>query len=212
MPDDSLRRTRARLGRGWRSLRRSVLARRRLLAAALTAVAVAAGMRVVEPPPPHTVPVPVARHDLTAGAVLDADDVRIAAYSPGTAPGGLVPDWVGRTLASPLRQGEPLTDVRLAGPSLVDGRPGLVAVPVRLPDAGTVALLAAGDRIDLVAADPRAGAARTVLVDAPVLAVPARADTDPVPGRLVVLGVPAEMVPGLAGAGVGGVLSFAFTG
>lgn len=193
-------------------MRRSVLARRRLLAATLTAVAVAAGLQVVEPPPPPTVPVPVARHDLTAGAVLTADDVRVAAYSPGTAPGGLVPDWLGRTLASPLRQGEPLTDVRLAGPSLVAGRPGLVAVPVRLPDAGTVALLAAGDRIDLVSTDPRAGEAHTVLVDSPVLAVPTRADTDPVPGRLVVLGVPPTRVPMLAEAGVGGVLSYAFRG
>ena len=59
-------------------------------------------------------------------------------------------------LAGPVRAGEPLTDVRLVGASLAAAYPGAVAVPVRLPDAGMAALLRVGDRIDLVAADPRA--------------------------------------------------------
>ena len=49
--------------------------------------------------------------------------------------------------------------MRLVGPALTAGYAGLVAVPVRLPDAGTVDLLEVGDRVDLVAADPQAAAA-----------------------------------------------------
>ena len=68
-------------------------------------------------------------------------------------------DPVGEVLAAPLRAGEPVTDVRLVGARADDGQPGLVAVPVRLPDPGMVALLDVGDRIDVVATDPQEGGA-----------------------------------------------------
>ena len=51
----------------------------------------------------------------------------------------------------------------------------------------------AGDRVDLIAADPQGGPATTVTRDALVLALPpppADAAADGLPGRLVVLGVP----------------------
>src|SRR3954452_19155694 len=116
-----------------RPLRRAVLARRRVLAAALAAVAVAAGVQAARPQPPTRAAVLVAAHDLPAGTLLTAHDVRRAAYAPGSVPSGLADAPVGRTLAAPLRAGEPVTDVRLVGPALTDGYPGLVAVPVRLP-------------------------------------------------------------------------------
>lgn len=190
-----------------------MLARRRLLAATLMGVAAAAGLRAVSAPPPETVPVLVARHDLAAGTLLSRTDVVTAQFAPGTAPAGLAADPLGRSLAAPLRSGEPVTDVRLVGPGLAEGHPGLVAVPLRLPDPGAVGLLRAGDRIDLLATDPRGRTARLLVPGALVLAVPA-ADGDLVGGvtggRLVVLGVPEYSREELAGAAVQDFLSFSF--
>ena len=87
-------------------------------------------------------------------------------------PDGLARAAVGRTLAAPLRRGEPVTDVRLVGPELTDGTPGLTAVPVRLPDAAMVALLEVGDLIDLIATDPQGSGATVVAAGVPVLAIP----------------------------------------
>src|SRR4051794_23064350 len=98
-----------------RPVRRAVLARRRLLAAALTAVAVASGIRAVAAPPAAAVPVRVAARDLPAGMVLAAGDLRTTGFAPASVPDGLSVDAVGRTLAAPLRAGEPVTDVRLVG-------------------------------------------------------------------------------------------------
>lgn len=196
-----------------RRLRRAVLRRRRLLAALLTAVAVAAGLHAVAAPPPATVTVVVAARDLPAGAVLGAADLDRVDFAPGSVPDDLAGDPVGRTLAAPLRRGEPVTAVRLVGPSLTDGSPGLVATPVRLPDPGMVGLLEVGDRIDLVAADPQTGGAQLVAADLPVLALP-RDDSDAtsgLPGRLVVVGAPDEDVGPIAAAAVRTVVTFTWS-
>lgn len=190
-----------------------MLARRRLLAALLAGVAVAAGLQATAAPPPPTVPVRVAARDLPAGTVLAASDLTSAAYAPGTAPAALADDAVGRTLAAPLRSGEPVTDVRLVGPALTEGHPGLVAVPVRLPDAGMAALLRVGDVIDLVAADPQGGEPALVAAGVPVLALPGEpADAGPTAlgGRLVVVGARPDAVPLIADAAVRLFLTYAF--
>src|SRR4051794_36222767 len=127
---------RDRIASTFRPVRRAVLARRRLLAAALTAIAVAAGVHAVAAPPPAEISVLVAARDLPAGTVLTPGDLTSAAFAPGSVPAGLAPDASGRTLAAPMRAGEPVTDVRLVGPELTEGYPGLAAIPVRLPDAG----------------------------------------------------------------------------
>jgi Flp pilus assembly protein CpaB len=166
------------------------------------------------PPPPQTVPVLVARHDLGAGVVLGHADVRTATYAPGSQPEGLAEDVLGRTLAAPLRAGEPITDVRLVAPALAAGYPGQVAVPVRVPDPGAVGLLAAGDRIDVYTTAPRAREARLVVPGVSVIAVPAAAapaETGALTGRIVVLGVPPDAVAALVHASVGEFLSFAFS-
>jgi Flp pilus assembly protein CpaB len=160
------------------------------------------------------VPVLVARNDLPAGAVLAGSDLVTAAFAPGTQPSAVAETWVGRTLAAPLRRGEPVTDVRLVGPSLTDGYPGLVAAPVRLPDPGAVALLSVGDRVDLYAAHPRSGAARLLVPRAMVLALPAPEPADTasgaLTGRLVVLGVDETDVGVIADAAVQDFLTFSF--
>lgn len=204
-----------RLAAPLRSVRRAVLARRRLLAALLTAVAVAAGLQAATAPPPAEVPVLVATRDLPSGTVLGADDLRTTGFAPGSVPSGAVEVAAGRTLAAPLRVGEPVTDVRLVGPALTEGYPGLAAVPVRLPDAGVADLLTVGDRVDLVATDPQGGSASIVASDAPVLALPADdggAGTTGLGGRLVVLGVPPSGVPLVAEASARTFLSVAFGG
>ena len=106
---------RDRLTRPLRAVRRAVLVRRRLLAALLTAVAVAAGLHAAAAPPPPSVRVLTAARDLPAGAVLSAADLAEREFAPDSVPAGLADDAVGRTLASPLRGGEPVTDVRLVG-------------------------------------------------------------------------------------------------
>lgn len=198
-----------------RPVRRAVLARRRLLAALLTAVAVATGVHAATAPPPPEVRVRVAAHDLASGAVLSDDDLRTVGLPPDSVPDGMVPDPAGRTLAAPLRAGEPVTDVRLVGPALTDGYPGLAAVPVRLPDAAVADLLAVGDRVDLVSADPQGGGATVVASDVPVLSLPPRdgeVGATGLSGRLVVIGAPPGDVARIADASVRTFLTVAFGG
>lgn len=199
-----------------RPVRRAVLARRRLLAALLAAIAVATGLRAATAAPPPTVAVLVAARDLPAGTPLEQDDLRTAEFAPGSVPGGVVATPTGRTLAAPLRAGEPVTDVRLVGPALTDGYPGLVAVPVRLPDAGVAALLAVGDRVDLVSVDPQGGDVEVVATAVPVLALPADDGASAVVtggglgGRLVVVGAGAADAARIADASVRTFLTVTF--
>ncbi len=197
-----------------RAVRRTVLARRRLLAALFTAGAVAAGLQVVAGPPPPTVVVTTAARDLPAGTVLGIDDVRRADVPPDTVPVGAVDDATGLTLAAPLRAGEPVTDVRLVGADLASAHPDLAAMPVRLPDPGSAALLEAGDRIDLVATDPQAGGSRVVAYDALVLAIPGGSrDAEPaaISGSVVLLAIDPSAVPTVSEAAARLFLSYAFS-
>ncbi|HEY3528201.1 MAG TPA: SAF domain-containing protein [Nocardioides sp.] len=194
-----------------RAVRRTVLARRRPLAAGCAAVAVLAGVHAVRPPAPRAVAVTVAAHDLPSGTVLRAEDLVVRKLPADSAPVGSQADAIGRTLAAPVRRGEPVTDVRLVAPSLIDGYPGRVALPVRIADADAVALLRAGDHVDLVVADPRRGSASYVAVDVPVLALPAPSDHDAgtpgLTGRLVVVAALPSDVDRIAGAAATDLLS-----
>ena len=165
----------------------------------------------------------VAAHDLQAGRRLTDQDVRSAqlptaavpahALTPGTSVNGRAP-------AGPVRSGEPLTDVRLLGPALLDelsrqdGRV-LVAAPVRIGDVAAVGLLQAGDTVDVLAAgsspeesgpvadtdpQPSAGPARIVAAGARVLAVPTAETTDPTGGALIVVAVPPATAADVASA------------
>jgi Flp pilus assembly protein CpaB len=196
-----------------RAVRRTVLARRRPLAALCAGVAVLAGVQAVRPAGGATVAVPVAAHDLASGAVLSAGDLSTRRLPVGSAPDGLETHAVGRTLAGPMRRGEPVTDARVVTPALVAGYPGRVALPVRIADADVVGLLRVGDHVDLVAADPRSGTASYVAVDVPVVALP---DPDEqriglsaggVAGRLVVVAAVPSDVDGIAGAAATDLLS-----
>jgi len=207
------------LARVWIRVRRAVLLRRRLLAALCLGLAVLAGLRTVAAPPAPTEPVLVAARDLPAGAVLAVADLRVARFADGTGPeAGLTREQAaGRTLAAPVAAGEPVTGVRLVAPGLLDGYPGLVAVPVRIPDPDTVALLRVGDRIDLLATDPGGGGTVLVAGQVPVLALPqdqedSTSTTNSVAGRLVVIGTTAEMSEMVADASVRRFLTVIWSG
>lgn len=203
---------RVRVDRARTKMRRAVLRRRRLLSALCAAGAVLTALRVVAPPPPATVSVLTVARDLPSGVVLESDDLVAVDFAEGTAPTGraTLDQALGRTLASPMRRGEPVTDVRLVRGSLLAGYPGMVAVPVRIPDAAAVSLLAVGDRVDILVADPRGrSTAEVSMADAPVVALPEMrgAGSESLPGALVVVGAPPDQAKSLAADAVRGFLS-----
>jgi Flp pilus assembly protein CpaB len=209
----------SRPARALRALRRAVSLHRRLLAAGLAAAAAAVGLGVAAPSPPVTEAVVVAERDLPGGAVLRARDLQVRRFTAGTAPAGSAETpagLLGRVLAAPLRTGEPVTDVRVVGPGLVRGYgPGLVAAPVRIADADSVALVRVGDRVDVLAPDPRGQYPPALAVaDAPVIAVPRLADevAAGASGALVVLAVTSSQAQGLAQHAVLGPLVLALRG
>jgi Flp pilus assembly protein CpaB len=212
-PREPDRSRRTRLHDGLTTARRAVLRRRRLLAAACAAAAVGAALHATAPPPPPTVEILVASRDLPAGTALEADDVELRAVEPGQVPAGaLTAGRTGARLASPLRAGEPVTDVRLVGPDLTHGGDGLVALPVRLSDAGQAALLTVGDEIDLMATDPERRSTVTLAPRAVVLALPPPADgADALTGRLVVLGIPGAGVADVTAAAVTAFVTYAWS-
>lgn len=195
-----------------RRLRARILAHRRPLAAVLAALAVAAALQANAVPAPERVPVLTAAHDLPPGARLDAADVTLARFAPGTVPDGALSleDLVGRTTVGPVRRGEPLTDARVLDRGLLARYPGSVAVPVRVGDAAAVDLLRVGDRVSILAADPQQAGPATLLADSvPVLAVPGRrrADATVTSGALVLVAADSVTARGLAGAAVASYLS-----
>lgn len=132
---------------------------RRALAAALLVTAVLVALRPASSPagvtPPLGVPVVVVAKDLPAGATLSAADLRTVALPIGVVPAGTVREvgtLLGRIVAGPVRRGEPVTDARLVGPGLTAGLGPREssAVPVRLADPETAALVRTGDRVDVL--------------------------------------------------------------
>ena len=191
------------------SWRRALARHRRLLAAGLGAGAVAAGITAVAPAPPETVGVLTAARDLAAGTVLGPADLVLAALPTGLVPAGALTDAAavaGRLAAGPVRQGEPLTDVRLLGAGLLP--PGEdVAAPLRLADPATAALVQAGDVVDVLSAAPEGSAAAEVVARRlRVLSVPPL-DTAGGEGALVVVAAGPSTAARLAAAAVTGRLS-----
>ena len=142
-----------RLGSGPARAARLGLGRhRRGLAGGLILLSLWITIRLAIPSPPASLTVVVAAHDLPAGHTLLATDLRPASWLARDVPAGRLLSATGRTLATPIRAGELVTDTRVIGPGLLAGQPpGTVAVPVRLSDASTSAFVRAGDRVDVLA-------------------------------------------------------------
>ncbi len=194
--------------------RRRVLVHRRTLAALCVAAAAVLALRTLTGAPPPTTPVWTARHDVASGTVLRAQDFRRTGYAVGSAPPGSVRDLdrvVGRTLATPLEAGEPVSVRKLVGRSRLAGYPGRAAVAVRLPDVALATLLKPGDVVDLVQSDPRNATARRIVQGAVVLTVVDEPGTGALTagsdGRLVVFAVHEAEVEVLSAAPAAGFLT-----
>lgn len=191
---------------------------RGLLRLLVAGTLLAAAAVLVAPPPPSDAPrhgaaetpVLTAARDLPAGAPLRPADLRLVRFPATLAPRGVlrsVAEAAGRSPTTPVRAGEPLTDVRLLGRPLltaVTAATGAVAAAVRLADAGVAALVRPGDTVDVLAAkapgvagvDPPGAptaAAEVIATAVPVLAVPGGAGGGAAPG--------AQPAPGAAGEG-----------
>ncbi len=177
-------------GSGWR---RTALLRR--VAAGLLAV-LALVLALV--PRERGSPVVVAARDVASGTALVAADLTVATWPAALVPAGALAAPAladGRVLLGAARAGEPLTDVRLAGPDTavrLTGRPGDAAVPVRLPDPDVARLLAPGSRVDVVTPGRDDGRPVVLAANAAVLTVLAAEPDAPgsVRGRLVLVALP----------------------
>lgn len=122
-------------------------------------------------------PVVVATRDLAAGVELDASMLVVRSWPPEAVPDGAadsVDQLAGRLLAGPVRRGEPVTDVRLAGPALaraVSGDPNAVSVPLQLSNPEIAALLHPGSQVNVVTLGPEPDQPVVLARGATVLAV-----------------------------------------
>ncbi|MET8984506.1 RcpC/CpaB family pilus assembly protein [Nonomuraea wenchangensis] len=147
--------------------------RRRLIAAALAALAVLFAYAATRPTPPATAL--VAAHDLPAGPLTAADLTSVPLNHP---PAGAIRRLTPGTthhLTSPMRRGEPLTDARLLKTAYAHLPPGMVATPVRVNDPDAAALLSPGATVNVLATWPQATAptpARTIAEAVTVITIP----------------------------------------
>lgn len=160
----------------WRG---SGFGRTRLLrrATAMVLIGLAAALALAPEPGAADVPVMVAARDLSPGTVLGTAELAAINLPAQVVPEGAAraPAAVqGRTLAAPVRRGEPLTDVRLAGPELahaISADPAAVSVPLRLLDPDIAALLHPGAVVDVVTLGERQDQPVVLASGARVLAV-----------------------------------------
>ena len=147
--------------------------------------------------------------------MIGTGDVRTVEMPPDVVPEGAFEATaaaVGARVAAPMRAGEPLTDRRVLGDSLIAGYPaGSVATPVRIEDAEVVALLRAGDHIDLYASIGDQGSATRIVTDAIVMMLPEVTD-DRGTGALIVLAVDEVEAAKVARASATGVLTVSLRG
>jgi Flp pilus assembly protein CpaB len=190
---------------------------RRLLAAALAALAVVVGLDSLAPST-RSLTVWVAARDLAGGSPVTAADVAVRKVPVGLVPRGALratAHILGRLVAAPMREGEPVTDVRLLEPPLLValGQRGAVAVPVRVSDgAAAAALVHPGDVVDVLSAGSGDGGdarsvATLVAERVTVLSVPAGVDGNG--GGLVVVAVTRAQAAALALAAAGSRISLA---
>jgi Flp pilus assembly protein CpaB len=184
---------------------RTVLARR-IVAASFVVLAAAAALRPNRDS--DNAEVVVAARDLSPGAALTLNDLRLEKRLAATIPDGSQSEIdvvAGSTLAGPARRGEVLTDVRLLGRRLAESTAGPDAriVPVHPADGALADLLRPGDVVDVIAASGTESRTnpRIVATDAVVVLVSAKhKDQTPTSDRVVLLALPAGSANAVAGA------------
>ena len=184
---------------------RTLLARR----VAAGGLVVLAGVAALRPDPAdaHT-EVVIARHDLSPGVTLTADDIGVERRSATIVPDGALRTAdvvVGATLAGPARRGEIITDVRVLGSRLAGlaAGPDARVVPLHLADAAVLDLIRPGDVVDVLGAvsaetdaEPRVVATNAIVVLVSARQKSAGAGDD----RVVLVALPAAAANALAGA------------
>ncbi|TWF76632.1 Flp pilus assembly protein CpaB [Pseudonocardia hierapolitana] len=184
------------MGPGWRRIALLRRAAAGVLAAFALVLALAPG------PDAGGVPVVVAAVDVAAGATLRPADLAVRRWPTELVPGGALPDPAvaeGRVLVGAARAGEPITDIRLAGPTAALGAPpGSAAVPVRLADAGAAGLLVPGGTVDVVTVGAESDEPVVLAAAAAVLAV--LPPESPSSGRLVLVAMPSGVAARVAAA------------
>ncbi|KMS65928.1 SAF domain-containing protein [Prauserella rugosa] len=166
-----------RIGTRWAAALRArpLPALRRLVAVALLLLAAVLAAHPATAGDGATRPTLVFARDVALGTTLKAADVRTVELPASARPHGAIaePDKIaGQRLVGVARQGEPVTDSRLA--DLAPTPAGTVTVPVRLGDADIAPLLHSGSRVDIVALGPDAsdhGGEQVLASDVPVLSV-----------------------------------------
>ena len=142
------------LAAGWRSARRRLRRHRRLTATLLLAAAAGVTAQSVAADPAPGTPVTVLARDLPAGHVLTPADLAQVSLPPDVVPHGVLTtnEASGQPLAAAGRQGEPVTNARLAGRHrLAAAPPGTVAMNVPLSATGSLPELQPGDAVRVVA-------------------------------------------------------------
>lgn len=189
------------------------VAARRVAAGGLVVLAAVAAMR--SNPDDDRAEVVVATRDLTPGAALTPDDVRLEKRSTTMLPDGAQADLaavIGSTLAGPTRRGEVLTDVRLLGPRLAESTagPGARIVPLHLADGALIDLVRIGDVVDVLAAPSTethpgtTATSKVVATDAVVVLVSAKQKVQAADGdRVVLVALPARVANTVAGSVLG---------
>ncbi|MDV7243929.1 MULTISPECIES: SAF domain-containing protein [Rhodococcus] len=197
------------------------LVARRVAAAGLACLAVALGIRG-DPDSAHS-PVVVAVRDLQPGRILVDTDLEVRQLEVRSLPDGAVSalsDVSGRTLASPARAGETLTDVRVLGPRLAATAAGIEdarIVPVRLADPAVAELLREGDRVDVLTVDSDTPAhsgrpqnATVLASDAVVVLVTPSGNGRDQRDRVVMLALPATEATTVAAASLTNAITVTF--
>jgi pilus assembly protein CpaB len=193
--------------RPWLAFRRAVSWHRRKLAVLAVLAAVLTGLSAAAPDGPPTTTVVRATTELSGGTRLSTGDLEVDEVVAADVPERTVTDpadLVGRTLAAPVARGQIITELALTSARQPTG-PGRVLAPLRLADADVVALLRAGDVVDVLASDAQSEQAYVAGRAVRVVTVPQPADpaagADPA-GALVLVEVDAETARVLARAAV----------
>ncbi len=145
-------------------IRRFVFRRRRPIAATLVFVAVLTGLSAFQTERGGS-PVVVAARDVAAGEVLTAADLTTVEWVAKTPDGSAkdVTKFAGERTASPIGEGEALTDLRILGPALLDGySPSAVVTTIRIADGAALTGMRSGDGVAVIGTDPESGKATII--------------------------------------------------
>lgn len=197
-----------------RDLGRAVSWHRRKLAVLATVGAVLTGITAVAPDGPPSIAVVRATTGLAGGATVTSSAVELDRVPEAAVPEDALTDpgsVIGRTLLGPVSEGTVLTALDLISARAASA--GRVVAPLRLADADVAALIRPGDLVDVLAAEPEAGAAVVVARGVRVLTVPEHADSSElsagadVEGALLLVEVTPEAATRLAQAAVAAQIS-----